>query len=81
MVRHIIPNNLNEALNFLNEGPFHIMAGGTDLMIQKRSTAGTPPKFAKDVFISLTSPNLIILRRTKPTAASHGAAAQLEDIL
>jgi CO/xanthine dehydrogenase FAD-binding subunit len=49
MVRHIIPKTLQEALTYLSEGTFKIMAGGTDLMIQKRSTAGLPPKIGQDV--------------------------------
>jgi len=49
MVRHIIPSSLNEALKYLSEGTFRIMAGGTDLMIQRRSSAGTPPRFEQDI--------------------------------
>ena len=81
MVRHIIPNNLKEALIYLTEGPFHIMAGGTDLMIQKRSSAGTPPKFVKDV---LYIANLEELNYIKKDEAHNclriGAATKLEDI-
>ena len=81
MVRHIIPNNLNEALNLLNEGPFHIMAGGTDLMIQKRSTAGTPPKFAKDVLYIANLAELNYIKKDEEhRCVGIGAAAKLEDI-
>ncbi len=45
MVKHIIPKNLQEALTALYDGDCHVIAGGTDLMIQKRNTAELPPKF------------------------------------
>ncbi|MFA5422110.1 MAG: FAD binding domain-containing protein [Bacilli bacterium] len=81
MVRHIIPNNLREALNYLNEGPFHIMAGGTDLMIQKRSSASTPPKFAKDVLYIANLDELNYIKfNDEKDALLIGAATKLEDI-
>lgn len=81
MVRHIIPTTLVEALKYLNEGSFHIMAGGTDLMIQKRSTAGTPPRFAKDVLYiaNLKELNYIQVDQ-KSKVLRIGAATKLEDI-
>ncbi|MBU1141527.1 MAG: FAD binding domain-containing protein [Firmicutes bacterium] len=45
MVKHTIPKNLQEALNYLYESSYHVIAGGTDLMIQKRNTAELPPLF------------------------------------
>jgi CO/xanthine dehydrogenase FAD-binding subunit len=49
MVKNVIPVSLNEALDFLNERPFKIMAGGTDLMVQRRAWSQTPPEFNEDV--------------------------------
>jgi len=49
MVKNVIPASLNEALNLLNERPFKIMAGGTDLMVQRRAWSQTPPEFNEDV--------------------------------
>lgn len=49
MVKNVIPVSLNEALNLLNERPFKIMAGGTDLMVQRRAWSQTPPEFNEDV--------------------------------
>jgi xanthine dehydrogenase FAD-binding subunit len=49
MVNHVIPLSYIEALNVLKNGSYQIMAGGTDLMIQKRSSANTPPRFDKNI--------------------------------
>ncbi|MDY0344953.1 MAG: FAD binding domain-containing protein [Bacilli bacterium] len=81
MVKHIIPNNLQEALNTLNAGPCHIMAGGTDLMIQKRNTAGTPPKFMKDVLYIANLEELNYVKKDgKRNCVLIGASSKLEDI-
>ena len=81
MVKHIIPNNLQEALEVLNAGPCHIMAGGTDLMIQKRNTAGTPPKFTKDVcYIANLEELNYIKKDDKRNSIVIGACSKLEDI-
>ena len=81
MVKHIIPNNLQEALEVLNVGPCHIMAGGTDLMIQKRNTAGTPPKFTKDVcYIANLEELNYIKKDDKRNSIVIGACSKLEDI-
>jgi CO/xanthine dehydrogenase FAD-binding subunit len=49
MVNHVIPLSYTEALEVLKDGSYQIIAGGTDLMIQKRSSANTPPKFDKNI--------------------------------
>lgn len=80
MVRHIIPKTLKEALTYLGEGTFKIMAGGTDLMIQKRSSAGLPPKINQDVIYLF---NLAELRYVSQSDGyiKIGAMTPLEDIL
>ena len=80
MVKHIIPNNLREALNLLKEGNTILMGGGTDLMIQKRNTAGTPPRFDKNV---LYLANLKELNYIKVVSKDIciGAVTPLETIL
>ncbi|PAT01583.1 hypothetical protein CI105_05780 [Candidatus Izimaplasma bacterium ZiA1] len=45
MVKHIIPNSLSEALDYMSKDEYKIVSGGTDLMVQKRAWAETPPKF------------------------------------
>ena len=49
MVKNVIPVSLNEALELLNERPFKIIAGGTDLMVQRRAWSQTPPEFPENV--------------------------------
>lgn len=80
MVKHILPNNFAEALTFLKEGNVTLMAGGTDLMIQKRSTAGTPPHFEKNVLYlaNLSELNYV---RTEGHEIAIGAVTPLETIL
>jgi len=45
MVKHLIPKSLAEALQYLYDGKYQVIAGGTDLMVQNRSSAETPPLF------------------------------------
>jgi len=45
MVNHTIPKDYEDALRYLSDGTYKVIAGGTDLMIQKRGTRETPPKF------------------------------------
>ncbi|NLN80326.1 MAG: xanthine dehydrogenase family protein subunit M [Erysipelotrichia bacterium] len=81
MVKHIIPNTLLETLEALNSSSYHIMAGGTDLMIQKRNSAGTVPKFSKNVLYIANLKELDFIRFDEKTCLSHiGAATKLEDI-
>lgn len=49
MVKNVIPKSLSEALELLNDRPFKIIAGGTDLMVQRRAWSKTPPEFSEDV--------------------------------
>lgn len=80
MVKHIIPNNLREALNFLKEGNTILMGGGTDLMIQKRNTAGTPPRFDKNVLYLANLKELNYIKAVSKDICI-GAVTPLETIL
>ena len=53
MVKHIIPNDLHEALDYLEQGNWRVIAGGTDLMIQSRAWSEVPPKFKKNMLYIL----------------------------
>ena len=80
MGQKIIPNNLHEALVALSEHDCVIVAGGSDIMLQKRNTAGELPKFDKDVlFIA----NLEELHKEyEDNEGLHiGATITLEEIL
>ena len=48
MVKYI-PSNLNDALEFLSNHDAYIVAGGSDMMVMKRNSAGLAPTFDKDV--------------------------------
>lgn len=53
MVESYYPKTYNEALDLLGQKDLMILAGGTDLMVKKRSWSNLPPKFEKDVmFVS-----------------------------
>jgi CO/xanthine dehydrogenase FAD-binding subunit len=80
MGQKIIPNNLYEALIALSEHDCYIVAGGSDIMLQKRNTAGELPKFDKDVlFIA----NLAELHKeyVDEKGLHIGATITLEEIL
>ncbi len=51
MVKHYIPNSLQETLELLNTHDLEIIAGGTDLMVQRRTWADTSPKFKSTINI------------------------------
>ena len=53
MVKHVIPESYREALIHLRDGDFHIVAGGTDIMLKYRNEADLPPKFDRDVLYIL----------------------------
>ncbi|MFW6284828.1 MAG: FAD binding domain-containing protein [Bacillota bacterium] len=48
MVDHAIPTTLEEALKTMEKGTYRPVAGGTDIMVKKRSWANTPPEFDFD---------------------------------
>ena len=80
MVRNVIPVSYNEALNLLNDGNFKIIAGGTDLMVQRRSWSQTPPKFKEDVLYIF---NLEELKYVKEEAGYIviGSTTPVQDLL
>lgn len=45
MVTHFLPTSKQEAIHILQEHKVDIIAGGTDLMVQRRTWANTPPTF------------------------------------
>lgn len=49
MIQHFIPSNLNEAIEILSKHNCFILAGGTDLMVQKHISTGILPHFEKDI--------------------------------
>lgn len=49
MIKHFVPRSFIEALNILDKYDCYIMAGGTDLMLQKHRSSGLLPAFDKHV--------------------------------
>lgn len=48
-INHFIPSSIKEALDILSKHDCFILAGGTDLMVQKHKSKGLLPNFDKDV--------------------------------
>jgi CO/xanthine dehydrogenase FAD-binding subunit len=64
MVDHYIPKTLEEALELLSNHNALIIAGGTDIMVQKRSWNNLPPKINSSVNIrNLPELNYITLEK------------------
>jgi len=51
MVEHFLPTTLTETLDILDTNKVEIIAGGTDLMVQRRTWANTLPKFDQTINI------------------------------
>ena len=51
MVKHYLPNTLNETLDLLNQNNLTIIAGGTDLMVQRKRWANTKREFESTINI------------------------------
>ena len=80
MVKNIIPTSLNEALELLNDRPFKIMAGGTDLMVQRRAWSQTPPEFIEDVLYIFNLEELKYIKEDKGFIVI-GSTTPVEDLL
>jgi xanthine dehydrogenase FAD-binding subunit len=65
MVKQVIPKNLDEALEYLYDGSFQIVGGGTDLMVQKRSTAETPPLFTSNLLYAFHLDELKFVKKSE----------------
>jgi len=78
MVNSYYPSSYKEALELLNKNNLTIMAGGTDLMVRKRSWSNVAPKFETDMmFISgIVALDYIVRHKDQVTI---GANVCLED--
>jgi CO/xanthine dehydrogenase FAD-binding subunit len=80
MVNHVMPKTLEEAYRFLKDARYLPFAGGTDLMVQKRSWSETLPK--TDIpFLFLSGIRELDDIHTDATSMTIGAMASLEKIL
>lgn len=80
MVKNVIPTSLNEAINLLNERPFRIIAGGTDLMVQRRAWSQTPPEFNEDVLYIFNLEELKYIKE-EDSYIVIGSTTPVEDLL
>jgi|LGVF01.2.fsa_nt_gb CO/xanthine dehydrogenase FAD-binding subunit len=80
MVKHFIPSTLAEALEFISNNETKIISGGTDLMVQRRSWAETPPKFDKDVIYIFNLKELNYIKKTN-SFLRIGATTPVSDVL
>lgn len=80
MGEKIIANCLKEALIALEKYDCSIVAGGSDIMLQKRNVAGQLPKFSKDVLFISNIDELHYIRK-EDDGLHIGATITLEEIL
>jgi xanthine dehydrogenase FAD-binding subunit len=80
MVKHLIPQTLEEVLIALDTKTYKVMGGGTDFMIQKRGTAETKPKFDMNMCYLLNLKALDYIKKTKQ-ALHIGAMTTYETCL
>ncbi|MFH5881814.1 FAD binding domain-containing protein [Liberiplasma polymorphum] len=80
MVEHYIPTSYQEALEILSKGNTQVFAGGTDLMIQYRSTSNTLPKFKKNMLYAFNLEELKYIKKNG-NIIHIGAMTPLEELL
>ena len=79
MVKHFIPSSLEEALDILNKEKVEIIAGGTDLMVQRRKWANTVPAFEQTMNI-INIPELSYIKAVN-NKLHIGATTSLTEIM
>ncbi len=80
MVEHIVPATLAEALEAIADGKKEVIAGGTDLMVQRRKGAGRLPDFPDGLVYLFDLDELKYVRKTAD-ALHIGAMTPLEELL
>ncbi len=80
MGEKIIAKTLKEALIALDEHNCSIVAGGSDIMLQKRNVAGELPKFSNDVLF-ISNIDELHYERMESDGLHIGATIILEEIL
>jgi len=80
MVKHVIPKSLDEAVEYLYDGSYQVIAGGTDLMVQNRSTAETPPQFGNNLLFAFNLEELKYVKQNE-RCVHIGSMTSMEDML
>lgn len=80
MINHFVPKNLSEALDILQNNDCYIMAGGTDLMVQKFVSSGLEPNFDRSVLYVMGLKELDYISKDKKGKIHIGAATRYCEI-
>ena len=80
MIKHYIPTDLADALNILHKHDCYIMAGGTDLMVQKHVSSGLAPNFDRPVLYIMGLKELDYIKKDKEGKIHIGAATRYSQI-
>lgn len=80
MGQKLIPHSFLEALQFLEKYDCQIVAGGSDIMLQKKNVAGSLPKFEKDVLF-ISNLDELNYERLEEDGLHIGSTKNLESIL
>lgn len=80
MVKHYIPENLVAALEYIDKNKTEVIAGGTDLMVQRRNWAETPAIFENKVMYIANLNELNYIKKIDDHL-HIGAVTPLTDVL
>ena len=81
MVNHFIPKSYKEALEYRASHNCYILAGGTDLMVQKFVSSSLLPNFEKDVLYIAQLEELNYVRKDEEGSVHIGATTKYVDIV
>ena len=81
MLVQFIPNNLQEALEFLATHDAYIVAGATDLMVQKHKSSGLLPTFERDVMYIMNLKELDYISVEEDKTIHIGATTRYCELL
>ena len=80
MIKYFVPKSLKEAVEILSKNDCYILAGGTDLMVQKHRSANLLPTFDKDVLFVSEIKELDYIK-TESDGVHVGSATKYEKLL
>ncbi len=80
MVNEYIPRTLQDVLEYINSHQSILIAGGTDLMVQRRNWANVPASFTKDV-VYISNLKELQTIKTINNELHIGAGAVVSDII
>ena len=81
MIKHFVPKDLADALDILQHNDCYIMAGGTDLMVQKHVSSGLAPAFDRSVLYVMGLKELDYIKEDKEGKIHIGATTKYSELL